>query len=280
MKYNFIERTAAKMFGKKRLMLLLSPAVCVLSVALTLAVLSFLPFGGSGTPAYEGVAALPVIISDTDTPRTGAPQADSEAAAVNVSGSSFSLSSAADKAAYTPSSSVKFSSAEYNPADSGFVYFRQDAAEYASVPYGNKTIGAYGCGPTNMAMIISTLTGSYVSPITLAEKSIEWGCFVSGSGTSYAFFEKSASEYNIKYKAFTASKETVLSYLRSGKLIVCIMGPGDFTRGGHYLTLRGVTDDGMILIADSISEERTSKAWSIDYLFGQLKSLSMWAFSE
>lgn len=56
------------------------------------------------------------------------------------------------------------------------------------------------------------------------------------------------------------------------------MGKGYFTNGSHFVTLRGITDDGNILIADTYSESNTYKEWTLDYLVSQLKHGMMWAF--
>ena len=132
--------------------------------------------------------------------------------------------------------------------------------------------------PTNMAVIISSITGKLVSPVTLARKSEEWGCFVSGAGTAFAFFPKAAAAYGINCYQFNYSKQTVLNYLKQGKMIICTMGKGHFTNGSHFVTLRGITDDGNILIADTYSESNTYKEWTLDYLASQLKHGMMWAF--
>ena len=38
------------------------------------------------------------------------------------------------------------------------IYYDQTASRWAEEPYGSDTIGRYGCGPTVMAMVVSTLT--------------------------------------------------------------------------------------------------------------------------
>lgn len=38
--------------------------------------------------------------------------------------------------------------------------------------------------------------------------------------------------------------------LSQGKLVVASMGPGTFTRGGHFIVLTGITDDGKIKVND------------------------------
>ena len=56
------------------------------------------------------------------------------------------------------------------------------------------------------------------------------------------------------------------------------MGPGIFSYGGHFLTYRGITDDGNILIADSINYDRSTKEWSVQTLASQMKIQYYWIF--
>lgn len=191
---------------------------------------------------------------------------------------SIYLSSAASKLSPPSGSKTLASAANGTSSKYNFVYFRQNSPEYNNVPYGNQTIGKYGCGPTNMAVVVTSVTGKFVSPVTLARDAENWGCFVSGAGTSLNFFQKAAAKYGLYYNQFNYNKQTVISHLKAGRMIICTMGPGHFTNGGHFITLRGITEDGHILIADTYSEENTYKEWTLDYLASQLKYYTMWVF--
>ncbi|MEG1742773.1 MAG: papain-like cysteine protease family protein [Clostridia bacterium] len=177
-------------------------------------------------------------------------------------------------------SSLDFEEKRYNFDNTKFVYYQQDGDELKNIPYGTRTIGSYGCGPTNMAMVIATLAKKEVSPITLARLSEANGCFVDGSGTSYAFFGIAAKKYDVKMTSATFEKSLIYNSLLSGKYIICTMGPGIFSRGGHFIILRGVTADGKILIADSISIANSVKAWDFKMLQSQLKNSNVWIFGN
>ena len=45
------------------------------------------------------------------------------------------------------------------------VYFNQYDERYANEPYGTDNIGGYGCGPTSMSIVVSSLTGDIVDPM-------------------------------------------------------------------------------------------------------------------
>ena len=57
--------------------------------------------------------------------------------------------------------------------------------------------------------------------------------------------------------------QKLVDALASGKLVVAIMGPGHFTRGGHFIVLRGVTSEGKILVADPVSYSRSDEEWDL-----------------
>lgn len=46
------------------------------------------------------------------------------------------------------------------------------------------------------------------------------------------------------------SPQSVLDALASGKPVIASMSPGTFTKGGHFIVIRGVTADGYFLIND------------------------------
>ena len=51
--------------------------------------------------------------------------------------------------------------------------------------------------------------------------------------------------------------------LQQGKLVIAIMSKGHFTSSGHFIVLRGVTEDGKILVADPASVKRSNQEWDL-----------------
>ena len=51
--------------------------------------------------------------------------------------------------------------------------------------------------------------------------------------------------------------------LQEGKLVIAIMSKGHFTNSGHFIVLRGVTEDGKLLVADPASVKRSNKEWDL-----------------
>lgn len=55
------------------------------------------------------------------------------------------------------------------------VYFNQLDERYCNEPYGTDHIGGYGCGPTSMSIVVSSLTNQTVDPIEMARWAYENG---------------------------------------------------------------------------------------------------------
>lgn len=282
----FIKRSDWVENVKRTLLLCVSSfAVVTITVSALLYTLSHAPFGANEKTSIDTtfnsyinqISPLPVV-EGADADIALSLTIDVPASVPSNTLSYFppidKVAQKADYAAYLSIDNNKDSQSD------SFIYYCQVWAEYADLPYGNQTIGSYGCGPTNVAMVVSTLTGKRVTPDQVADLAVKWGLFVPGVGTSHAIFSKSAKHYGVKLEEFSATKSGIINKLKAGRLIICSMGNGYFSRSGHFITLRGITPEGKILIADSYSPENTQKEWDIDFLMSQLRYSNMWAFYE
>lgn len=148
-------------------------------------------------------------------------------------------------------------------------YFNQLDERYAQQPYGTDHIGGYGCGPTCMAMVVSSLTDGYVEPTEMAQWSYENGYWCKGSGSYHALIPGAAASWGLPVSGCTASEpQRILDALAEGKLVVAIMSEGHFTRGGHFIVLRGVKD-GQILVADPASYHRSGQQWELSVILDE-----------
>lgn len=149
------------------------------------------------------------------------------------------------------------------------VYFNQMDERYAGKPYGSDSIGRSGCGPTAMAIVVSSLTGTIVNPEQMAKWAYENGYWCSGSGSYHALIPGAAGHWGLPVSGCTTSEpQRILDALAEGKLVVAIMGPGHFTRSGHFIVLRGVRD-GSIMVADPGSYNRTGQLWDLSIILNE-----------
>lgn len=106
---------------------------------------------------------------------------------------------------------------------------------YSSTNTKSQTMKSSGCGPTSAADIVATVKDKSVTPWTLAQMYMKQGFRTANSGTSWAAFKWTAQKYGFSKFIQTSSLATLKACLDAGGYVVCSMGPGYWTSGGHYI---------------------------------------------
>ena len=151
------------------------------------------------------------------------------------------------------------------------VYYNQGDAAWKTLPYGSSTIGKSGCGPTSAAICISTLSRKRVTPRQTCTWAAARGYYVAGSGSKHDVIPALTRNYGLKCKGVGKNKSQIVKALKSGKLVIAIMAPGHFTKGGHFIVLSGIKD-GKITVADCGARQRTGQTWSLDLIISEARS--------
>lgn len=151
-------------------------------------------------------------------------------------------------------------------------YFNQLDYRWAELPYGQSgSIGKEGCGPTAMAIVVSTLTAQTVDPLYMANWAAENGHRCEGQGSYRTLIPGAAEAFGLSVATCGIQEgQRVIDSLADGALVVAIMGPGTFTTSGHFIVLRGVTQDGKILIADPASTKRSAQTWDLSLILNEV----------
>ena len=186
-----------------------------------------------------------------------------------------SLLSTASSSKLTATSSTNTVSSSSSNQNDFVNYYQYD---YSNPYYDGTTIAKAGCGPTSMAMVLTYLTGKEVDPVEATNYSLEHGTYVSGAGTAWNYFGKIASDYGINCEESGVSSQNIVNSLSNGKTVIMSMGPGTFTRSGHFIVLTGINDDGTISVADPNSEERSNTTYNVDTFVNEGKE--MWSFDK
>jgi len=166
------------------------------------------------------------------------------------------------------------------------VYFNQADPTWAEEPYGTDQIGGYGCGPSAMAMAVSSLTDTVVDPAEMAQWAADNGHWASGSGSYLSVVEGAAAAWGLGAVSFhDRSVSGLVDTLLTGEIMVALMGPGHFTQGGHFILLHGVTLSGGVLVADPNSRERSLTVWDPALLLEELSTSTanggpLWLITE
>lgn len=118
--------------------------------------------------------------------------------------------------------------------------FKQYDKRWADKMYSNhgdreQTMRTSACGPTSMADIVHFVVDNTITPYTLALMALEWKDRTYNSGTSWKFFTHIQAKYGWKKMVATKSIETLKACLDAGGYVVCCMGKGYWTSGGHFI---------------------------------------------
>lgn len=119
------------------------------------------------------------------------------------------------------------------------------AAQDYSAKGEKTTVGASGCGPTAMAMVLATWADPSVTPATECAWALAHGYKAPNQGTYYGYFTPAAARYGLRcYQMNWTSlySNSVSAYhaqakaaLDKGHLVIACMGKGLWTSSGHFV---------------------------------------------
>ena len=164
---------------------------------------------------------------------------------------------------------VSTSTTTSSTAKGTFTYYYQ--GDYKQDYGGGKTIAQAGCGPTSLAMVLKYYTGQNITPVDTANYARKHGYRIINNGTSDELFGAMCSEYGVKGEYQKASTDNIVTALSKGKTIIAHMGKGTFTKGGHYIVLKGLTSDGNVLVADPNHPNYNKKSFSASLISKESK---------
>ena len=153
------------------------------------------------------------------------------------------------------------------------VYFNQTDEARAGQKYGSDPLSTHGCGPTAMAMAVSSLTGEAVDPADMAALCVKQGYWCKSHGSYLSIVQGVAEHYGLSCETVdleTLDKDELYAVLTGHNMAVALMTKGHFTKGGHFILLRGVTLSGEILVADPASQDRSLIPWDLDLILEEL----------
>lgn len=143
-------------------------------------------------------------------------------------------------------------------------YFAQTDPRWAALRYptsaGSISIGGGGCGPTCCAMLISTLLGREVLPPETMEWATGAGWVRCGDGVvSGEYFPAQFKQYGLSCEVLNEwSRYSIWAMLREGYYLIASMGPGLWTRGGHFVVVWWMDGKVRILDPGSTADVRTN----------------------
>ena len=143
-------------------------------------------------------------------------------------------------------------------------------------PYGTSVLGLTGCGPTCLAMVVDSLSeDADVTPAEAADFATKQDLYEYGVGTRWGIWSAGATEYGLECETVSADFDTVLGELSQNAMVVCSVGPGVFTPGGHFIVIVG-QEEGKLEIRDPNNFQNSTRLWDWDEFSSQIKHC--WSF--
>ena len=140
--------------------------------------------------------------------------------------------------------------------------------------YSSTTFALTGCCPTSLSMVYLGLTGKTdLSPYDMGQRAMHGGYETTFDGTDSSFLANEAPSLGLSCTAIGVNEGELAAALADGGLVVCNVGPGDFTQNGHFFVISGMNDDGTLIVNDPYSAERSAKPWEVGKVLGQTKAL-------
>lgn len=155
--------------------------------------------------------------------------------------------------------------------------YYQYANEWGSLRYGRGTLSKTGSGPTCIAMVVTYLTNSTVTPDDIVSHTGDQ--YAQGAGSSWDIFPACANHWGIQCDAIGLSSKIITNSLAEGKPVILSVGQGMFTTSSHYIVLTGVTSDGRVLVNDpndNTNKNFKNKTFSITQILQEAKG--GWSF--
>ncbi len=152
------------------------------------------------------------------------------------------------------------------------MYYQNDP-QWASYLYGGTDrMASHGCGPTALSILVESLSSQELSPVAAADWAAANGYHAPGGGTEHALIPEGSVHFGLEVEHVTTLSPTDFQLVLSqDKLIVFLMGPGNFTDGGHFIIAHGYTSEGQIIVADPASPDRTNARWDPKILTSEAK---------
>ena len=125
------------------------------------------------------------------------------------------------------------------------LYFQQD---YGDTKYGDYALRTYGCGITTMSMLTSYMKDDAYTPPLMCSL---FGKYCNENGTAYTLMTEAPAAMDFYSIRQTNSWSEAKAALAEGYFVITLQHGGFWTRGGHYLLITSIDEEGHITVRDS-----------------------------
>ncbi len=132
-------------------------------------------------------------------------------------------------------------------------FWKQTDPKWRNKSYRGMTLGAGGCGPTDCANVISSLTGKNFTPAKAWDWMKKHGYLYPGQGTAWAGITACLKAHGIDKFTVTYDPTQAKKSLRKGWWVMTVVGYSRWTTSGHYITIYDIRTNNKLSISDPYS---------------------------
>ena len=114
-----------------------------------------------------------------------------------------------------------------------------------------------------------------MNPYQMAQYSQSSGYYVNGTGTSWELMGNGALNLGLDVTQIPLDEDRIIANLEAGNPVVCSMGPGKFTKTGHFIVLTEY-ENGKFKVNDPNSKKRSRHKWSYEDIAESV--LNIWVY--
>ncbi len=135
-----------------------------------------------------------------------------------------------------------------------------------------KSVKTSGCGAVCLSMALAYLRKDLLqTPETLFRDACLAGLYA-GNGLSLKTLRALALSHGVRAEYRGRSGKAVREALSAGYPVIAYMDSGRFSAGGHYIVLRGLTEDGRVRVNDPNSLRNSETAFDLSLIVEQSRS--------
>lgn len=149
-----------------------------------------------------------------------------------------------------------------------YIYLNQGDEAWNQSGY---SIHSSGCGPTAISTCIVNLTKKWITPVDVAAWGYDHG-YYSGSGSTHEGIPAMVKHFGLRCNGLNNRYSGIKEALQTKKLVIGLMGPGYFTKGGHFIVLLNIDDKDQVTIADVGSRQRSQHKYPLKDVINESKS--------
>lgn len=145
--------------------------------------------------------------------------------------------------------------------------------QWGYADYGESVIAIRGAGPVCLSMVYTYIKqeGSQ-NPIKVGDMAMNNGYLTEEGGTADVLFTDGAANLGLKSQEMAVDKDEMIDALANGKLLICAVNSGDFTKTTSYIVIKDYKS-GLFLINDPMSEARSKVGWDFPRLSSQIAKI-------